>query len=97
MAHLASLGSHTINGVAALHTRLLTRDVLRDFHELYPDRFVNVTNGVTPRRWMALANPRLAELLSGAIGERWLRETDSSCGGWNRWRTTPDSATPGAR
>ena len=58
MAHLATVGSHTVNGVAALHTQLLLRDVLHDFHELEPGKFVNVTNGVTPRRWMVLANPR---------------------------------------
>ena len=58
MAHLASVGSHRINGVAALHTELLKADVLRDFHELWPEKFVNVTNGVTPRRFLALANPR---------------------------------------
>jgi starch phosphorylase len=57
MAHLATVGSHTVNGVAALHSRLLARPVLRDFAELWPERFTNVTNGVTPRRFVALANP----------------------------------------
>ena len=60
MAHLACVGSHAINGVAALHSELLKTDVLRDFHELWPEKFQNKTNGVTPRRWMVLANPRLA-------------------------------------
>jgi starch phosphorylase len=60
MAHLACVGSHAINGVAALHSELLKRTVLRDFHELWPEKFQNKTNGVTPRRWMVLANPRLA-------------------------------------
>ena len=73
MAHLASVGSHRINGVAALHTELLKRDVLRDFHALWPEKFVNVTNGVTPRRFLALANPRLAALVTEAIGDGWPR------------------------
>jgi glycogen phosphorylase len=72
MAHLASVGSHAINGVAALHTELLKRDVLRDFYELYPERFHNITNGVTPRRWMVLCNPRLADLITRKIGDRWV-------------------------
>jgi starch phosphorylase len=72
MAHLAVLGSHAVNGVAELHTKLLVRDVLRDFHELEPAKFVNVTNGVTPRRWIALANPALAALITERIGTRWL-------------------------
>ncbi len=76
MANLASVGSHRINGVAALHTELLKSDVLRDFHELWPEKFVNVTNGVTPRRFLALANPRLARLVSEAIGDAWPRELE---------------------
>ena len=72
MAHLASVGSHAINGVAALHTELLKETVLRDFHAAFPDRIVNVTNGVTPRRWIALANPELSALISDRIGDRWL-------------------------
>jgi starch phosphorylase len=76
MAHLASVGSHRINGVAALHTKLLKADVLRDFHELRPERFVNVTNGVTPRRFLALANPRLAALVTEAIGDGWPRDLE---------------------
>jgi starch phosphorylase len=76
MAHLASVGSHAINGVARLHTELLTQGVLRDFHDLYPKRFHNVTNGVTPRRWMAVCNPDLSRLITEAIGDRWLRDTE---------------------
>ncbi len=72
MAHLASVGSHGINGVAALHTELLKQTVLRDFYELYPKKFHNVTNGVTPRRWVVLSNPKLAELLTKNIGDRWI-------------------------
>ncbi len=74
MAHLACVGSHAINGVAALHTELLKADVLKDFHELDPSRFSNKTNGVTPRRFLALANPRLAGLLNKTIGEGWVRD-----------------------
>jgi starch phosphorylase len=74
MAHLACVGSHTINGVAELHSQLLLEDVLRDFHALWPEKFCNVTNGVTPRRWLALSNPRLSELITDAIGEHWLKD-----------------------
>jgi len=73
MAHLASVGSHRINGVAALHSDLLTKTVLKDLYELYPDRFVNVTNGVTPRRWIALSNPGLTELVTAKIGDQWIK------------------------
>jgi starch phosphorylase len=76
MANLASAGSHRINGVAALHTELLKSDVLRDFHELWPEKFLNVTNGVTPRRFLVLANPRLASLVTEAIGDGWPRELE---------------------
>ncbi|NVB77751.1 MAG: glycogen/starch/alpha-glucan phosphorylase [Kofleriaceae bacterium] len=76
MAHLATVASHHINGVAALHSKLLRETVLRDFAELWPERFTNVTNGVTPRRFVALANPRLASLIDDAIGEQWVRDLD---------------------
>jgi len=76
MANLASVGSHAINGVAALHTELLKRDVLHDFYELFPDKFLNVTNGVTPRRWVVLGNPRLAQLITSKIGEKWIRNME---------------------
>lgn len=74
MAHLACVGSHTINGVAALHSELLQRDVLKDFHALWPAKFGNVTNGVTPRRFVALSNPRLTQLINTHIGEGWLTD-----------------------
>jgi starch phosphorylase len=74
MAHLACVGSHAINGVAALHTELLTRKVLRDFYELWPEKFSNKTNGVTPRRWIALNNKRLTSLISSKIGNRWIKD-----------------------
>jgi starch phosphorylase len=74
MAHLACVGSHAINGVADLHTQLLKQDVLKDFYELWPEKFSNKTNGVTPRRWLALTNPRLAELICDAIGDGWIKD-----------------------
>lgn len=76
MAHLACVGSHAINGVAALHTRLLERDVLHDFHSMWPGKFSNKTNGVTPRRFVALSNPGLAALVTGAIGDGWVRDLE---------------------
>jgi starch phosphorylase len=72
MAHLATVGSHRINGVAALHSDLLRTRLLGDFAHLWPERFTNVTNGVTPRRWLALANPPLAALLRETLGADWL-------------------------
>jgi starch phosphorylase len=74
MAHLASVGSHAINGVAALHSELLKSDVLNDFAKLWPEKFSNKTNGVTPRRWMVLSNPRLAHCITQRIGEGWIRD-----------------------
>ena len=76
MAHLATVASHHVNGVAALHSGLLKETVLRDFAELWPERFTNVTNGVTPRRFIGLANPNLTSLISDAIGDGWLRDLD---------------------
>ena len=72
MANLAVIGSHSINGVAALHSRLVREDLFPDFSALWPERFGNKTNGVTPRRWIAEANPALAEAITEAIGPRWL-------------------------
>ena len=76
MAHLAAVGSFAINGVAELHTALLEQDVLRDFHQWAPGKFSNKTNGVTPRRFLALCNPGLAGLITEAIGEGWLRDLE---------------------
>jgi glycogen phosphorylase len=76
MAHVAALGSHAINGVAELHTELLKTNVLRDFHALTPEKFSNKTNGVTPRRWMVLSNPALAELLTSRIGDGWISDLE---------------------
>jgi starch phosphorylase len=74
MAHLATIGSHAVNGVAALHSTLLKQTVMRDFAELWPERFYNVTNGVTPRRFMLLCNPQLAQLLDETVGEDWVTD-----------------------
>ena len=71
MAHLAIVGSQRINGVSALHSDLLVQTIFRDFARLWPERFTNVTNGVTPRRWLAGANPELSALLDGCIGTQW--------------------------
>jgi starch phosphorylase len=80
MANLASVGSHKINGVAELHTNLLTQTVLKDLYAVFPERFVNVTNGVTPRRWIALSNPELSNLISGAIGDGWIKHFEDDIG-----------------
>ena len=72
MAYLAVVGSHSVNGVAALHTNLLKADLLRDFNEMWPERFNNKTNGVTPRRWLLAANPLLADAITARIGEGWI-------------------------
>ena len=74
MAHLACVGSSAINGVAALHTDLLKAGILKDFYELWPDKFSNKTNGVTPRRWVVLNNLKLADLISSKIGESWVKD-----------------------
>jgi starch phosphorylase len=76
MAHLATVGSHSVNGVAALHSQLLARHVLADFHQLWPDKIKNVTNGVTPRRFLLQINPGLAKLLTEAIGDGWVRDLE---------------------
>lgn len=74
MANLACVGSHTINGVATLHSKLMREAVLSDFHAMWPEKFTSITNGVTPRRWLAVANPRLTALLCDAIGSDWLHD-----------------------
>lgn len=76
MANLAIIGSHAVNGVAALHTELLKKEVFKDFAEMYPDRFHNVTNGVTPARWIKQCNPRLSQLINLQIGDGWVRDLD---------------------
>ncbi len=76
MAHLSIVGSHKVNGVSALHSNLLVQTIFSDFASLWPDRFTNVTNGVTPRRWLAQANPPLAGLLDARLGPRWRLDLD---------------------
>ncbi|RLQ22523.1 glycogen/starch/alpha-glucan family phosphorylase [Seongchinamella sediminis] len=76
MAHLAIVGSYSVNGVAALHTRLLQQGLFRDFYQLWPDKFNNKTNGVTPRRWLAHCNPELGELVTEVIGDRWITDLE---------------------
>ncbi len=72
MAHLAIVGSHSVNGVAALHTDILKQNLFRDFHEFYPGKFKNVTNGVTPRRWLLQVNPTLSALITRVVGPDWV-------------------------
>lgn len=76
MAHLAIVGSHSVNGVAELHTRLLKERALKDFYDMFPDRFNNKTNGITPRRWLMVSNPNLSELISSRIGEDWKKNLE---------------------
>jgi len=76
MAHLAVVGSHSVNGVARLHTELIKSDLLRDFHEMWPERFNNKTNGVTPRRWLLACNPGLASLVTDHIGDAWITDLE---------------------
>jgi len=76
MAHLAIVGSYSVNGVAELHSSLLKQGLFRDFHELWPTRLNNKTNGVTQRRWLRACNPGLAELITSTIGEHWVIDLD---------------------
>ncbi len=77
MAHLGIVGSHKVNGVAALHSRLLVESMFHDFNELYPDKFTNKTNGITPRRWLKQCNVKLSSLISESIGDDWVTELDN--------------------
>jgi len=74
MAYLAIIGSFSVNGVAALHSKLLCEGLFKDFYELWPEKFNNKTNGVTPRRWMAHANPAMTQLITDYIGDEWIRD-----------------------
>jgi starch phosphorylase len=77
MANLALVGSHSVNGVSAIHTELLKTELVPEFHEFWPERFNNKTNGITQRRWLLKANPELATLISSAIGNDWVTDLDS--------------------
>lgn len=74
MANLAAIGSHSINGVAALHTEILKKSVFKDYYDLFPERFVNITNGVTQRRWLLHSNPGLAKFITERIGDGWITD-----------------------
>jgi len=76
MSHLAIVGSHTVNGVAVLHTELMKRTIFADFERISPGKIINMTNGVTPRRWLNQANPGLAKLITERIGKGWLTDLD---------------------
>lgn len=76
MAHLACVGSHTVNGVAELHTELIKKELMRDFYELWPQKFQSKTNGITPRRWLMMSNPPLSNLITEKIGDGWLKNLD---------------------
>jgi len=77
MAHLAIVGSHTINGVAALHSQILKDSVFKDFYEMFPEKFQNKTNGITPRRWLLLCNPGLSDVITDKIGDGWITNLDT--------------------
>lgn len=74
MAHLAIIGSHSVNGVSELHSKLITTSLVPDFYDLFPHKFNSKTNGVTPRRWLKLANPRLSQLIDDTIGKKWVTD-----------------------
>ncbi|KRZ67078.1 Glycogen phosphorylase [Trichinella papuae] len=74
MAHLCIVGSHAVNGVAAIHSEILKKSVFRDFYEMWPEKFQNKTNGITPRRWLLLSNPSLADIIAEKIGEGWITD-----------------------
>ncbi|XP_050730129.1 glycogen phosphorylase-like [Eriocheir sinensis] len=76
MAHLCIVGSHAVNGVAAIHSEIIKRDIFKDFHDMFPERFQNKTNGITPRRWLLLCNPTLADAVAEKIGEEWVVHLD---------------------
>src|SRR5919108_1932431 len=80
MAHLAIVGSHSINGVAALHTELVKTSLVPDFYQLWPERFNNKTNGVTQRRWLLQANPLLADLIHRTVGDDWIIDLEKISG-----------------
>ncbi|MBF0232359.1 MAG: glycogen/starch/alpha-glucan phosphorylase [Desulfamplus sp.] len=76
MAHLAIVGSHSVNGVAAIHSELVKKNLVPDFYDLWPEKFNNKTNGITPRRWLLAANPALSRLICDAIGDKWISDLE---------------------
>ena len=88
MANLAIVGSHSTNGVAAIHSDLLRKTTVKDLAEIFPERFNNKTNGVTPRRWLLLANPALSQVITDAIGDGWITDLESTeqaeAAGWRQ-------------
>ena len=97
MANLAIVGSHSTNGVAAIHSELLRTTTVKDLAEMFPERFNNKTNGVTPRRWLLLANPALAGAITEAIGDGWITDLGRAARAASRSPTTPAFATASAR
>ena len=98
MAALSIVASHRVNGVSALHSELMVQTIFADFARLFPGRFTNVTNGVTPRRWLAQANPGLSQLLDGHIGGAWRHDLSRlvDLGALAEgWRTQRDTAAYG--
>jgi starch phosphorylase len=89
MAHLAIVASHKVNGVSKLHSQLMTQNIFSDFARMYPERFTNVTNGITPRRWLAQASPSLSSLIDERLGPRW-RTDLFELGRLREWRDDPD-------
>ncbi|MDR5838352.1 glycogen/starch/alpha-glucan phosphorylase [Caballeronia sp. LZ034LL] len=89
MAHLAIVASHKVNGVSKLHSQLMVQNIFSDFARMYPERFTNVTNGVTPRRWLAQASPSLSSLIDKRLGPRW-RTDLFELGRLREWRDDPE-------
>ena len=94
MANLAIVGSHSTNGVAAIHSDLLRKTTVKDLAEIFPERFNNKTNGVTPRRWLLLANPALSDAITGAIGDGWMTDLKQLEPPQATGRRPADSRTP---
>ena len=92
MAHLAVVGSHKVNGVAKIHTDLMKTTIFRDFNEFSPGKIVNKTNGITPRRWLHMANPGLSQLISSRIGNDWIKDLDQLRRIAHGWPMTLNSA-----
>jgi glycogen phosphorylase len=90
MAHLACIGSHAVNGVSALHAELVKTDLLNEFYKLNPEKFLGVTNGVTPRRWMKLYSPQLSDLISKKIGDEWITRMEDNMIALESFATDPD-------